>query len=226
MANLPPHLVQRLTTDEAAALHRAIDAIGEELAIVYATNVADHREARGDNSQLFGLKVWVHGRHRFTLRFEEDDLVRVVDASGSYSILTPPFSIGVYKLGDSPHDDVHACFPDASPTKRAYGQRNAAQLSIYDLSPTPPLPRDAAFGLNDLIVGHHGNPRDGLVKWYVGAYVIDAHGRPAWAWVQPQDMPGEATQPARRRPPIIPFDGREAEALEVRPRRDATGTAE
>src|SRR4051812_43897626 len=101
MAVLPPHLLARLTPDEAAALHRAVDGIGEDLAHVYAMNVADHSEARGDNAQLFGLKVWVHGRHRFTLRFEDDDLVGVIDANGSFSILAPPFTIGVYKLGDS-----------------------------------------------------------------------------------------------------------------------------
>jgi len=226
MAILPSDLLQRLTKDEAAALIRAIDAIGEELAIVYATNVADHREARGDNSQLFGLKVWVHGRHRATLRFEEDDVVRVVDANGSYSILVPPLSIGVYKLGDSVHDDVRACFPDKSPTKRAYGERNRAQLTLFDPEMTSPLPREATYGLNELIVGHHGNPRDGLVKWYVGAYVIDSAGHPEWAWIERQDMPAEASQPARLRPPIIPFDGRDAEPLEVRPRRDSTGSGE
>jgi hypothetical protein len=223
--NLPPLLLQRLAPDEVAALHRAVAGIGEELARVYASNVEDHREARGDNAQLFGLKVWVHGRHRLSLRFDDDPHVRVADANGSYCILTSPLSIGVYKLGDSMRDDIYACFPDASPTKRAYGERNRAQLSLFDQPASSPLAPPAAAALNELIVAHFGNPREGLVKWYVGAYVIDEQGRPAWAWIVRQDLRGERARPIRERPPIVPFNARETESLEVRPRRDTAEQA-
>ncbi|MDQ2760185.1 MAG: hypothetical protein M3Y17_07050 [Actinomycetota bacterium] len=72
MAELPSQLLARLDADDAAACLRTIDAVGEELAAVYAANVNDHREARGDNAVLFGMKVWVHGDFRITGRLEDD----------------------------------------------------------------------------------------------------------------------------------------------------------
>jgi hypothetical protein len=220
MVSLPAPLLQRLPPEEAGALERALTGIGAELAAVYAADVLDHREARGDNAQLFGLKIWVHARHRIGLRFEDDVDILVADNNGSYAVQVKPFSIGVYKLGDSVNDDIHACFPDASPTKRGYAERNRNQLSLFDATPESPLPPAVRYACNELIVGHFGNPRDGLVKWYVGATLVDEFGRPSWVWVERQELPGTSAEPARRREPIIPFDQREAEPLELRPRRD------
>lgn len=204
----------------ATALRRALVGIGEELAAVYAADVDDHSEARGDNAQLFGLKVWVHGRYRNVLRFEDDPDVLVVDNNGSYAIRVKQFSVGVYKLGDTINDDIHACFPDASPTKRAFAERNRLQLSLFDATPASPLPAAVRYACNELIVGHFGNPRDGMAKWYIGASLVDELGRSSWAWVERQDLKGIAARPTRTREPIIPFSAREAEPLDLRPRRD------
>src|SRR5687768_14604024 len=103
MVSLPAQLLQRLAPEQAGALRRALTGIGEELAAVYSADVADHREARGDDAQLFGLKIWVHGRHRLGLRFEDDDDITVTYPNGSYAVQVKPLSIGVYKLGDSIH---------------------------------------------------------------------------------------------------------------------------
>ena len=154
-------------------------------------------------------------------RFDEDAEVLVRESNGSYTVEVGPFSAGVYKLGDFPDEDIHACFPDASPTKRGYGERNRAQLSLFDATPSSRLAPDARYACNDLIVGHFGNPRDGLVKWYVGAYIVDEVGRPSWAWVARQKLPGVDAAPVRTRPPVVPFNAREAEPLEVRARRDS-----
>jgi hypothetical protein len=224
--SLPEHLRSRLSAEDGGAITTAIAVIGEELANVYSADVKDHREARGDNAQLFGLKVWVHGRFRLTLRFDEESAVQVLDKNGSYIVAVGGFSIGVYKLGDFADEDIHGCFPDASPTKRGFGERNRAQLTLFDLETTCPLPEDARYGLTELIVGHFGNPRDGLVKWYVGAYVTDELGRHSWAWIARQDLPEETRRGIRDRPPIVPFHAREDEALEIRPRRDALSQPE
>lgn len=218
MADLPPPLLKRLTPIEAAALARAVDTIGEELAAVYAANIQDHRESRGDNAQLFGMKIWVHGDFRISGRFEETSDIRVSHTNGSYAVLLGGLSIGVYKLGDTVEEDVHGCFPDASPTKRAYAERNRRQLALFELEPASPLPLSARYALNDLIVGHFGNPRDGLAKWYVGAPTTDEQGWRRWAWISKQDLPGVAIQTVPARPPMVPFDAREVDALEVRPR--------
>lgn len=218
MVDLPLQLLARLGSDDATALVDAVDAIGQELGAVYAVNVADHREARGDNSQLFGLKIWVHGDFQITGRFEDDAQVEVVHSNGSYSVQVGPVSTGVYKLGDTADEDVHECFPDTSPTKRSYAERNRAQLRLFDSEPDSPLPPAARYALNDLIVGHFGNPRDGLVKWFVGAPTTDERGVRRWAWIARQAPPGVIARPDLGRPPIVPFDAREVEPLEVRPR--------
>jgi hypothetical protein len=226
MINLPEGLSARVTPTETASLRRAVDAIGEEIASVYSANVLDHRESRGDNSQLFGMKIWVHGRFRLQRRFEDDPDVRVIDANGSYTVKASPFSLGVYKLGDFVDDDIHASFPDASPTKRGYGERNRAQLPLFEYSRQSPLPEAARFSLNELIVGHFGNSRDGLVKWYLGAFIVGNEGQASWAWVQKQELPGERVDLARSRPPMVPFSAREAESVEVRVRRASASQSE
>jgi hypothetical protein len=222
----PTALTARLTPEQAVSLERAVDAIGEELASVYATNIRDHRESRGDNAQLFGMKIWVHGHFRLQQRFDDDPDVQVIDANGSYSVKVGPIAIGVYKLGDFVDDDIHQSFPDASPTKRGYGERNRAQLPLFEYAPESPLPPEARYGLNDLIVGHFGNPRDGLVKWYLGAFIVDEDGRAAWAWIERQELAGERRESDISRPPMVPFDAREADSVEVRPRRTAASQAE
>jgi len=226
MIDLPEGLSARLAPAEAASLRQAVAAIGEEFAGVYSANVHDHRESRGDNSQLFGMKVWVHGHFRLQQRFDDDTEILVVNANGSYTVKVGPFSLGVYKLGDFLDDDIHSAFPDASPTKRGYGERNRAQLPLFECSPASPLPPAARFGLNDLIVGHFGNPRDGLVKWYLGAFVVDEHGRASWAWIQRLELPEERIELTRSRPPVVPFDAREADSFEVRVRRTSASQSE
>jgi hypothetical protein len=226
MAAIPDGLAQRLSGIDGQALLRAVDSIGEEISSVYAANVLDHRETRGDNAQLFGMKIWVHGHFRVQQRFEEDDEVQVLDSNGSYSVKVGPFSLGVYKLGDFVDDDIHASFPDASPTKRAYGERNRAQLPLFEYSPESPLPPEARYALNDLIVGHFGNSRDGLAKWYLGAFVVDGDGRPSWAWTEKQQLPGDRIETGSPRPPMVPFSAREADVIDVRARRASASQSE
>jgi hypothetical protein len=217
MAELPLQLLARLGQQPAAALLSAVDAIGEELAAVYAVNVADHRESRGDNAQLFGLKVWVHGDFRITGRLEDHADATVVHSNGSYRIEVGPVSVGVYKLGDTADEDIHECFPDTSPTKRSYAERNGAQLKLFDQEPASPLPPEVRYGLDDLIVGHFGNSRDGMVKWFVGAPTTDEQGVRRWAWISRQPEPAVLQAPKATKQ-VVAFDAQQAEPLQVRPR--------
>ncbi len=217
MAELPDPLLERLGRADGAALGRAVDGIGEELLGVYATSVDEHREARGDNALLFGIKIWVRGEFRLAGRFEDDCDIGVVRANGSYSVRVGGLSMGVYKLGDAAEEDVHSRFPEASPTKRSYAERNGAQLALFEHAPASPLPPAARYGLDELIVGHFGNPREGLVKWYVGAPTTDRRGVRQWAWLAKQTLPSVAAEPSTGRPPMVPFAEREVEELEVRP---------
>lgn len=218
MADIPYSLLARLGAQSAAALSSAVDAIGEELAVVYALNAQDHSEARGDNPLLFGQKIWHHGDFRITGRLDDQPGIAVVHSNGSYRVEIPPISLGVYKLGDAMDEDVHERFPDESPTKRAYAERNGAQLRLFELPTDTKLPPEARFGLNDLIVGHFGNPRDGLVKWYIGAPTTEDNGARRWAWIQGQALPATSSQPATPSRAVAAFDPRHAEPLEVRPR--------
>jgi hypothetical protein len=224
VASLPRQLVDRLDAATGAALAATIDAIGEELEVVYSQTKADHRPARGDNSQVFGLQIWARGDFRITGRLADEPVARVIHSKGSYYVSVEPISVGVYKLGQSVDDDIHELFPDESATKRSYGERNAAQLSLFDCPIESPLPAEHRYELNDLVVAHFGNARDGLVKWYVGAVVSDGGNRPAWAWIERQDLPGEVVEPVPQTPPIVPYSSRDVPNLEVKPRRRSTGT--
>lgn len=162
----------------------------------------------------------MHGDFRITARLENDEVVAVVHTNGSYSVRIAEVSIGVYKLGDHVDDDIHGSFPDPSPTKRAYAERNRAQLALFDAEPDSPLPEEARYALTELIVAHFGNPRDGFAKWYAGAPTTDERGIRRWAWISRQDVPGEAVVSEPERPPMVPFDAREVEDVSVRPRPD------
>jgi hypothetical protein len=224
MAHLPQGFTRRLGSGLAADLEKVIDAVGEELALVYAQTCDDHLESRGDNSQVFGLRIWTRGDFRLTGRFEDSNKVQVEHSKGSYKLCLEQLSMGCYKLGHSVDEDIHLAFPDESPTKRAYGELNRQQLSFFECPVVSPLPADVRYQLDELVIGHFGNPRDGLTKWYVGAMVTDDLERPSWAWIERQDLPGEARMPGGQRPPIAPFDSREVPTLRVEPKRRPTGT--
>jgi hypothetical protein len=91
--------------------------------------------------------------------------------------------------------------------------------------PEPPLPIAEAALLNDLIIGHFGNPRDGLVKWYLGAIVVDDMGNRRWAWIERQEGSEEADVHEIARPQMVPFDQRQPAELEVNTNAAQTGNA-
>jgi len=219
MPVLPPELLERLSDEYSAALQRAVKVVGEELAANYRVNADDHKESRGDTARLFGMKIYEHQRFRLEGRFDDDTVICLDESNGSYSLLVGPLRIGVYKVGNLASEDIQYRFPEGSPTKLGYGERNQDQLTLFDAPAEGPLPAEAAYALNDLTIAHFGNPRERLVKWYIGAFVADQQNRLRWAWVRRQDVDGLRVRPTRPRESIVPYSERKPEDLTVAPRR-------
>lgn len=224
---VPAALLATLTPAERAGLLRVLSRLGQELADLYVDEVADHRESRGDNGQLFGMKLWIHGWFRYEDLFADDPIIQVVSDNGSWALHVGRLRVGVYRQGSHVDDDVHQDIPHAdSVTKRSYGVSNAAQLALFDGNIGRGILDDATVAaLLHLTITHFGNSRDGLVKWYIGAQ--SKPGR--WAWVVRQpDVEGRASgggmvTPIRPVGPstlggeIVPFDRRPVQDVEVTP---------
>jgi hypothetical protein len=220
MPSLPPSLLARLSVPERAAADRLTDILGQTLATVYSEALLDHQESRGDDAQLFGFKVYKHERYALMQAVADDSTIRFVEHNGAYHLGIGPLRIRVDSLGHFAHEDVRDAFPDASPTKQAVGRSNAMQLR-FEMPELEPVPDEAAFSLNALTAGHFGNPREGLVKWYIGAWTELETGGRSWAWIERQDEPGKEVAPLAPNSPIVPFNERSADTVSVRPRRSA-----
>ena len=219
---IPTPLLSRLSLAEQSQLRDLLVAVGEFMPVVYEQNVLDYRESRGDDHALFGLRNYKHLRFESERYADSADGVVLLAPNGSYEIGVGPLRIRIDLLGHWLHEDVLECFPDSSPTKAAVGQGNFTQMRL-DLPGVDPVPGAADYDLNRLTIGHFGNPLEGLVKWYFGAWTITPSGGKRWAWIQRQDDAGEGSQPALLKPraPIVPFTQRTADSVSVRPRESA-----
>jgi hypothetical protein len=215
-------LLAALDQDERDALIRALEVLEKELPNLYAAEVADHREARGDDGQLFGMKIWTHGWFRYEGLFGDDPIIRVLRNQGSWELSIGRVRVGIYRQGSSVDHSVYNGIPCAdSDAKRSYGERNEAQLELFE---DLPVEARESCALLDLTVVHFGNARDGLVKWYVGAQAPPG----AWAWVtrlplaEADSDAGMVDQPPvvplRPTGGVVPFDQRPVEDIDVRPR--------
>jgi len=219
MPRIPAALAARLDPQSLRSLERLLEAVEQALRSVYSYNVEDYRESRGDDAQLFGFKVWKHLWYAIEQSVLEDSGVAISRVEGSFEIGVGPLRIGVYGLGHDVSDDIHGCFPDQSPFKRSFGEQN--QLVLFSLEALQPVPDAAEYEANSLTIGHFGNPRDGLVKWYLGAWRSDERERRHWSWVERQDEPQEGLVPLPARPQVAPFDQRPRHDIAIRPRRRA-----
>ncbi len=61
--DIPPQLSARLATAEQSQLVKLLDEVAQFMPGVYQAAVLDHQESRGDDSALFGLRVYKHLRH-------------------------------------------------------------------------------------------------------------------------------------------------------------------
>lgn len=211
MVEIPPQLTKNLSFPEAQLLRRILRVVGEELDSVYRAAVRHHRPR--DNANIFGLRTWVHIWSALDDRGDELGDAEIIELNNSFYLRVGRLKVGIHKLGHSADDDIHSCFPEGSATKRSYGQDNSLQLILFDSSPDSPLAEDAAFALRGLTIGHFGNAKNGLVKWYLGAYIYDDDGRPRWAWIARQGPT------AASRPPVTPYSERLPAEVKVPPRR-------
>lgn len=224
---LPAQLLDRLGDEETAGLGRFMNMLAHHLVSVYSENLLDYQESRGDDGQVYGFRVYKHLRYALMTDAEDDEVIEFVEQNGAYYMAVGPLRIRVDSLGHFANEDVRHAFPDASPTKQAFGRRNADQLRL-DLRGIDPVPDDDAFELNALTAGHFGNPREGFVKWYLGAWTELPDGRKAWAWIERQDDAdddfgggGGDIGPLAPRAPLPPFDQRQADEVIIRPRKSA-----
>jgi hypothetical protein len=228
IAELPPQLLQRLSSSEAVALDRLCNVFGEELQSVYQDGVEDHRPTRGDNAKIFGIRIYDRLGFRLTGRLAGDQDNHVSWNRGGFMLLSGPLQIGAYKLGRGIDDNVFESIPDGSDRKRSFGEDNVEQLEQLSLLPRGPLPNlspGERYSLNHLVFGHFGNPIDSLAKWYLGAFLrLKKTGESGWAWVERQDDFDEGVESTPKAPDIPPFSERSVEDLVVRPRIRRTGT--
>lgn len=194
--------------------------ISEELEDAYASSVASHNEAEGDDALLFGNTVRVRHRHRAAFRCEEKPGVVLEETAWRvHRVRVGRFRIKIYKLGEFIDDDIYRCLPNrGGDVERLGGLIRLGQIPLFSVDPVAPLEIHEAVQINDLVYGHFGNPRQGLVKQYAGAVVLDERGRQRWAWVLRQDeRTSSALADGDLRPkPIVPFSQRQPAAIEVK----------
>jgi hypothetical protein len=211
----------RLSRAEVAALERLLAGLDELLPRIYREALIDYQESRGDDAALYGLRVYKHLRFALTTFADRDPDIMFLEPNGSYVLAVGPLRLRVDSLGHFVNEDVLGCFPDNSPTKQAVGRRNLLQLR-FEMPEADPVPDQAAFNLNALTAGHFGNPSEGLVKWYLGAWTETETGGRTWVWIERQDEDrGEQAAPLAPRVPIVPFNERAADIVSVQPRRSA-----
>lgn len=228
VATFPVQLEQRLSREELAALYWAASMVVDAAGQAYGDAVADHHEAKGDEAQLFGNSVKTRHRFQVERRIEGQPLVVVEDLGWNiHRLRVGPLRIKSYKLGEFIDDDIHRRFPGPKGGYTAGSDGiHREQMGLFSLSPKSLIdPSEATLG-NDLIFGHFGNPREGLVKHYLGALGVDDQDRRYWAWVERQDQQSGASERESQRPSFAPFDQRPAAGLLVNPKDAQTGNVE
>ena len=225
MAFFPAQLEQRLSHEERAALHWAAEMEADAAGQAYRDAVADHHEAKGDEAQLFGNSVRIRHRFQVERRIEGQPLVVVEDLGWNiHRLRVGPLRIKSYKLGEFVDDDIHRRFPEPNGGYTVDSDGiHSKQMGLFSLTPESSIDISEAALVNDLIFGHFGNPREGLVKHYLGALGVDDQERRYWAWVERQDQQSGATERESSRPSFAPFDQRPAVEFLVNPKGAQTG---
>jgi hypothetical protein len=199
---IPDRLRARLGDERADRLEELLLTAERVLRDVYKMDAKDHDPDIGDNANLFGLKIWHHGWFALEHELEGWPDVRITHEDNSFRIRIWDLTIAVYKVGNSGADSIYDVNFDGSATKKAYAERNKAQLQLFPIEAIRTPEVDEAFALNDLWVAHFGNPREQLVKLYVGAPSLDESDHRQWAWCRRIDAPGADADAAHE--PVAP----------------------
>ena len=182
---IPAPLRERLGDEVADRLGNIVILAERVLGQVYEMDARDHDPSIGDNAQLFGLKIWHHGW--FALEEALDGIagVEVSHDDNSHRIHIGPLTLAMYKGGDDEVDTIYDVNLNGSATKRAYVARN--QLQLFSLDEIARSVEASAYELNTLWLVHFGNPRDELVKLYLGAPSRNGDDQNDWAWYERVD---------------------------------------
>ncbi len=222
---IPDRLRARLGDERAARLEELLLTIERVLGRVYEMDAKDHEPDIGDNANLFGQKIWHHGWFALEHELEGWEDIAVTSEDNSFRIRIWALTIAVYKVGDSESDSIYEVDFNGSATKKAYAKRNQAQLELFSPEAFAGPEHEHAFELNDLWVAHFGNPREQLVKLYVGAPSLDDSGRKQWAWQRRIDTPGGGGGGLREPLAPSPFDDLPEPELDLKLEEDAEENA-
>ena len=203
---IPEPLRQRLGEEQTALLVDVARLVERTLRHVYDADGRNYDPSWGDNAQLFGMGIWHHGWHAIEEALDELVGVAITHEDNSHRLRLGDLTIAVYKGGDDETDSIFDMNLNGSATKRAYVDRN--QLTLFSADDLRAPVEDRAYDLKTLWLSHFGNPREGLVKPYIGAPARDSEDNSDWAWharVDAADGGGDGTRrPVPELPP--PFD--------------------
>jgi hypothetical protein len=222
---IPDRLRARLGDVRADRLIELLLTIERVLGRVYEMDATAHDPDIGDNANLFGQKIWHHGWFALEQELEGWEDVNVTSEENSFRIRIWELTIAVYKVGDSDGDSIYDVNFNGSATKKAYAKRNQAQLQLFPFEAVEGPEHEHAFEVNDLWVAHFGNPRDQLVKLYVGAPSLDDSDHKEWAWYRRIDRPGDRGGGSREPVAPAPFDNLPEPELDLELEEDAEENA-
>jgi hypothetical protein len=179
------------------------DIFVEVLQGVYGRNAERFDEDRGDDRLTFGVTVWRNAWFALEAALQDwDERLSTARPHGSFHIRLGNLSIYTYKIGDTARDELAIYQLEASLTKDMFVRANTDQLSLFD----PPQMQDGAPVA--LVLGHAGNPVDGLTLVEIGLPSRDDEGRTRWEWTERfyAEGPDEAEDGRSHPSPYQPFD--------------------
>jgi len=202
---IPQPLRDRLGEEPADMLGAVVGIVEASLRQVYEMDSSAYDPSVGDNSQLFGQNIWHHGWFAIEEALDGFDAVLVNHEDNSHRIHLGKLTIAVYKGGKDEVDRIDDVNLNGSATKRNHVARN--QLQLFSLEEFMRPVAERAYELNTLWIVHFGNPREQLVKLYLGAPTRNAEDRTEWAWYRRVDKGGAAETIAPPLPEMSPsFD--------------------
>jgi hypothetical protein len=202
---IPQQLGDRLGEEVADRLRGVVEIVELALRRVYEMDSEAYDPSVGDNSQLFGQNIWHHGWFAIEESLDGFDGVVVSHEDNSHRIRLGELTVAVYKGGKEEVDRLDDVNLNGSATKRNHVARNQLQLFSPEDFRRPIAER--AYELNTLWIVHFGNPREQLVKLYLGAPTRDAQDQTEWAWYRRIDDGGAAETVAPPLPEMPPsFD--------------------
>jgi hypothetical protein len=185
---IPQPLRDRLGCEGADRLGDVVEIVESSLRQVYDMDSAAYDPSVGDNSQLFGQNIWHHGWFAIEEALDGFDGVVVSHEDNSHRIRLGELTIAVYKGGKEEVDPITDVNLNGSAIKRNYVARN--QLQLFSLADFARPISERAYDLNTVWIVHFGNPREQLVKLYLGAPMRDAEDHAEWAWYRRIDDGG------------------------------------